>query len=129
MSNIQLPGPELGPNDLLPCGVSCDGGLSFNKNEKIAALLDYLARRVTHNNNGLEITLRRCAELSASIARRLYLLRNWTPEETAQHAADLREREAILCAASQDYADVLTEARERGLLDEPAPQEGGRLEP
>jgi len=45
-----LPGPELGPEDKLPCRIACDGGPIFHKGVQLKTLLGYLARRVTYNN-------------------------------------------------------------------------------
>jgi hypothetical protein len=70
------------------------------------------------------MSLERVAELSEHIARRLYLQRNWTPDERARHAADVKEREFLLIAARPGYGILLAEARKRGMLDELAPVEG-----
>jgi hypothetical protein len=70
------------------------------------------------------MSLERVAELSEHIARRLYLLRNWTPEEQAQHRADVKEREFLLIAARPGYGIFLAEARKRGTLDEHLPAQG-----
>ena len=64
--------------------------------------------------------LARLAELSEAIADRLYLRRNWTPEEQEQQRRDVAEREEILTATRPSYGEVMTKARELGQLD-PAP--------
>ena len=46
----ELPGPEIGRHDALPCDVSVDDHVTFRKGEPLGTLLDYLARRVTENN-------------------------------------------------------------------------------
>jgi hypothetical protein len=66
---------------------------------------------------GGEVTLYRVAHLSAQIAERLYLQRNWSAEEIAQHKADVLERESILVQVNPRYGEVLAEAREAGWME------------
>lgn len=55
--------------------------------------------------------LRRLADLSAEIARRLCVVRTWSAEDKAQHRQDIAERDALLAAASPSYLPNLAHYR------------------
>ena len=64
-NSAELPGPELGRHDALPCDVIIDNGeakgqFRFNRGVKLGTLLDYLARRVTYNT--IEESRGNCSE-------------------------------------------------------------------
>jgi hypothetical protein len=55
--------------------------------------------------------LERLAVISASIARRLYEVRNWTTVDKRQHKEDMAERDALLGAAFPRYLECITRSR------------------
>lgn len=66
--------------------------------------------------------LRRLAELSANISRRLVCVRTWSEKDKAQHRMDLDERDAILAAASPAYFRGMAQYRtEGGFIEKPSP--------
>jgi hypothetical protein len=55
--------------------------------------------------------LARLAELSLSIAHRLYELRTWTARDKTRHREELAERDVLLSSVSPSYLHLIIRSR------------------
>lgn len=79
-------------------------------------------KRAQEAANFWYLKMQRLAELSEHIAGRLYLKRNWTPDEQDEHSREVAEREAILTETRPSYGDVMAKAREIGAVEPARPE-------